>query len=297
MSNVRMAYLLICHKNPAQINIFISQLLQYGNCDVYLHIDSKSKSFQNEIIYDKNVFCYSKYDVRWGSFEIVLSGLYLMKKVKESGRKYTHIYFGSGQDLLVKNGLYEYLEKSSNSVFIRINGEITNHNRAASRYLIKWPKRLMIRNDWHIYRFIRIGIQLLCVMGIRVSKNKKTLKDVPKYYEGRTWFISTIDVMQYILDYCDTHPDYVEYWNDSLASDLMFFQTIIMNSKYKDSLEDELMYVEFGKTFGTINHPLTVRMGDIEKISKGNYFFARKFEILEDKDVIKHYIELIKNRR
>ena len=108
MTNVKIAYLLVAHKNPEQVNMFINQLLQYGACDVYVHVDKKNPDLFNKIISSPNVFKYSKYDVRWGSFEIVKAAVELMRMVKNSGRKYTHMYFGSGQDLLVKKGLYEY---------------------------------------------------------------------------------------------------------------------------------------------------------------------------------------------
>lgn len=214
-----------------------------------------------------------------------------MKKAIDSNNTYTHFYFGTGQDLLVKNGLYDYLGQSSADAFIHIKGEITNNNRAAARYLISWPKKLMIRDDWHPYRFIRIAIQLLCSVGIKTYPNKEKLLQTPKFYEGHTWFIAKNEVIKYIVDYCSEHKDYVNYWKNSLASDLMFFQTIIMNSPYKDNLEDELMYVNFGKTFGTMNHPITITMNDIKTIEDGNWFCARKFELTEDKEVINYFIK------
>ena len=291
-----MAYLLLCHKNPKQINIFINQLLRYGDCDIYIHMDIKSKSLCNQIKKNERVHCFSKYNVRWGSFEIVLAGLYLMKKAIDSNNTYTHFYFGTGQDLLVKNGLYDYLGQSSADAFIHIKGEITNNNRAAARYLISWPKKLMIRDDWHPYRFIRIAIQLLCSVGIKTYPNKEKLLQTPKFYEGHTWFIAKNEVIKYIVDYCSEHKDYVNYWKNSLASDLMFFQTIIMNSPYKDNLEDELMYVNFGKTFGTMNHPLTITMENCKELKNGKWFCARKFETEESelsKRAINYFINSV----
>ena len=70
----------------------------------------------------------------------------------------------------------------------------------------------------------------------------------------------------------------------------MFFQTIIMNSQYANNVCDELMYVNFGKTFSTMNHPLTITMEDVASIEKSNCFCARKFEYLTNRDVIDYYI-------
>ncbi|WP_346663321.1 beta-1,6-N-acetylglucosaminyltransferase [uncultured Merdimonas sp.] len=276
-----MAYLLTCHKNPEQINMFIKQLLSYGDCDVYIHVDSKNKEIVKKIYSNERVHCYSKYDVRWGSVEIVLAGLYLMKKALESGIDYTHMYFGSGQDFLVKKGLYEHLEKTNKSVYIHINGKVKTRDRAAARYKIEWPRKLMIRNDFHIYRFVRIAFQMLHRIGIDIYPNKKILKNKVDFYDGHTWFIAKTEVIRYILDYVQKNPDYIKYWAKSLAADLMFFHTIIMNSPYKNDTAEELMYVNFGKTFGTMNHPSTVKVNDLKKIETGNWYCARKFELYE----------------
>ena len=113
------------------------------------------------------------------------------------------------------------------------------------------------------------------------------------FYEGRTWFIAPIAVMDYIVEYVNKHVDFYDYWEDSLASDLMFFQTIIMNSPFREKIEDELMYVKFGKTFKTMNHPVTITNKDVCLIEAGNFFCARKFE-LEEKEAIDYFINKIK---
>lgn len=290
-NNIKIAYLLLVHKSSEQVNAFINQLLNYGESDVYIHIDLKNKSLADELIKSQRVKVYTVYDVRWGSFEIIKAACYLMKKVVDSGEGYSHIYFGSGQDLLVKKGLYRRLLNNPNKIYIRINREITDRNRESARYRIRWPRKLMIRNDWHLYRYIRIVMQLLCSYNIVIHPNKVKLKNQVKFFEGRTWFIIPVKVMKYILSYIENNPDYIRFWEDSLASDLMFFQTIIMNSPYANMIENELMYVEFGKTFGTMNHPLTITMSVVSKINNSGCYYARKFVWDEDQEVIEYYLE------
>ncbi|MGI5983139.1 MAG: hypothetical protein ACOX8F_06825 [Sakamotonia sp.] len=296
MNNIKMAYLLVAHKCPEQVNIFISQLLNYGDCDIYIHVDKKNPELFDKIIESPRVIKCSVYDVRWGSFEIVKAALELMRLAKESGRKYTHMYFGSGQDLLIKQGLYDFLANNSKQIFLKIVGEVKNTDRASARYRICWPHKLMIRNDVHPYRFVRIFMQILCRFGIVINKNKKILKREISFYEGRTWFIAPIYVLDYIVDYVEQNPDYVDYWEDSLASDLMFFQTLIMNSPYAGMVKDELMYVKFGKTFATMNHPITINLETAKKIQNDRFFFARKFEI-EEKEAIEFFVEKLEREK
>lgn len=290
MAHVKIAYLLLCHKNAEQTNMFVSQLLNYGDGDVYIHLDSKSKTLGKEIVVNERVKVYSQYNVKWGSFEIVLAGILLMKKAMESGVNYTHFYVGSGQDLLVKKGLHEYLESTNKSAYIRIEKELQNKDRGAAKHLVCWPDKWMIRNDLHPYRFARIFVQAMCKLGIVFWKNPVKLKNPIRFYEGRTWFFAKRELIEYILKYTEDNPDYVRYWEKSLASDLMFFQTIIMNSPYANDIVDELMYVQFGTTFRTMNHPITITMSDVDKIEKGNYFIARKFELGECSEVVEYYL-------
>lgn len=289
MNNIKIAYLLLAHKSPEQINVFIRQLLDYGDCDIYIHVDKKAESIIPQIISDERVTIVSKYKVSWGSFEIPKAALELMRIAVESGKEYTHFYFGSCQDLLVKKGLYEFLAQNPEEIFIKINKSVDNNSRTSARYRVRWPKQLMIRNDWHIYRFVRIAIQYLSQLGLVYRENKRPAPDGIVFYEGRTWFIAPSNMIDYILSYVHEHPEFIDFWEESLASDLMFFQTIIMNSPYKDKIKDELMYVNFGKTFGTMNHPLDISINDDKEIDYGNYYCARKFE-LDKRDVIDYFL-------
>lgn len=285
MKKIKMAYLLLAHKDAEQINIFIGQLLNYGDCDIYIHVDKKVEHIIEEINVNERVFIASKYSVSWGSFEIPKAALELMRIALDSERKYSHFYFGSCQDLLVKKGMYEFLADNPENIFIKITGPVGAHTRASARYRVRWPKKLMIRNDLHIYRFERIIIQYLCKIGIVYRRNLISISKDIKLYEGRTWFVAPYDVIKYIVNFTIENPEYTEFWKESLASDLMFFQTIIMNSPFRDKVKDELMYVNFGKTFITQNHPLDVRMIDDEEIKDRNVFFARKFNLTNRKDI------------
>ncbi|MTI80465.1 MAG: hypothetical protein FH758_06200 [Firmicutes bacterium] len=296
MNNKKIAYLLVVHKSPNQVNLFLEQLLNIGDCDIYIHVDTKSDNIMPQLKKDKKIHIYSEFDVKWGSFEIVESAIFLMRKIQELGKTYEYIYFGSGQDLITRNGLLGYLDENKGNIFIQIDDKpIKNNDRRSSRFNVKWPKKLLIRNDLHLYRFVRIFISILCKFGINLFPNKKRLKKELTFYQGRTWFIIPYEVMIYINNYLTENGNYIDFWRDSLASDLMFFQTLIMNSPYKNKVHDELMYVQFGTKFRNMNHPHTITIDDIEKLKKSNKYFARKFEEKEDYEVIKYYLKNVSN--
>lgn len=297
--DVKVAYLLLVHDNVEQLNLFIMQLLKYGDCDIYIHVDKKNEKMVTSITKDPHIFVISKYYVDWASFSMMEGTIELMRTVIDSGKDYSHIYYGSGDDLLVKNGLYEYLANHPQAIFMDLywsGREVTNRMRASARYRVNWPQSLKTRHDYHPARFIRILIQMLCTHGIVFFKNKLSIAHLNlKIYCGAQWFIAPFKVIEYWVKYLDENPEYIEYWRNALAPDEMFFHTLIMNSKYANSIQPALMFYKAGCTFGTKNHPVIISERNIADINKGVYFCARKFSMKNSPKAFYYYLNKIKN--
>lgn len=295
---IRVAYLLLVHNHAEQLNLFLKQLLGYGDCDIYIHVDKKSSYMLPKIMSDPRIQVVSHYEIRWASFEMMAATIDLMKLVVGSEKRYSHVYYGSGNDLLVKNGLYEYLKNHPGKIFMNLyweGGRVTSEMRASARYKIRWPKCLMVRNDLHPYRFVRIGMQFLCQAGIILFRNKINIDHLQlKKYIGSQWWIMPYEVIEYFVDYLKLHPEYVDYWREALAPDEFFFQTLVMNSPYRNCVEPSLMYINAGTTFATKNHPLIITSTDREKIEKENYFCARKFDIMAERESFMYYVDSVK---
>ena len=82
---------------------------------------------------------------------------------------------------------------------------------------------------------------------------------------------------------------------NALCPDEWFFQTIIMNSEYKSQVvNNNLIYLRWGQTFKTRNHPITFTLEDINSNRKSDQYFARKFDQNFDKSVIEYFTSRIK---
>lgn len=80
--------------------------------------------------------------------------------------------------------------------------------------------------------------------------------------------------------------EYIDYYKGSLVPDESIFQTIYMNSRFKDKYYDKLTYVNWK---GQINHPKTFTIEDCDELEKVNYLMARKFdEDFDDKIIINY---------
>lgn len=297
--DIKVAYLLLVHDKPEQLNLFIQQLNMYGDCDVYIHVDRKNQKMVESIEKLPNVNVISKYEVNWASFSMMDGTIELMRNVVNSGKKYTHIYYGSGDDLLVKNGMYKYLAEHPNSVFMNLywgGAEVTDSMMASARYRVKWPQCLKTRKDYSPARFIRILIQILSAHGVVIFKNKVSIDHLNlKIYCGSQWFTAPIETIEYFLDYLDCHPEYIEYWRNALAPDELFFQTLVMNSKWAKLLEPQLIFHRAGSTFGTKNHPVVISESNFDEIDNGIFFSGRKFNMTTEPKAFQYYLERAKD--
>lgn len=123
MDNVdlKIAYMLIVHKNPEQVNMFIRQLLADEQADIYIHIDRKSMvGMADRIIANPRVTRTSENIlVTWGDISMVDAELALLREVMNSGKKYDFVCLRTGQDLMVKKGYKEYLAERKGKAFFQ----------------------------------------------------------------------------------------------------------------------------------------------------------------------------------
>ena len=100
---MKFAYLIMAHDSP-NLLLRLLQALDYKNCDIYLHIDKKSKEFSNvsfkNIVKNANLFVYSKFNVYWGDISQTKCQFYLLKQATQKHHDYYHLL--SGHDVLIK---------------------------------------------------------------------------------------------------------------------------------------------------------------------------------------------------
>lgn len=78
---MKIAFLILCHKNPNQINKMINTL-DDEDVSFYLHIDKKS-GISNKIIKKENVFILDEskcLDIKWGQNQMIHATTNLLKE-------------------------------------------------------------------------------------------------------------------------------------------------------------------------------------------------------------------------
>ena len=101
---MKIAYILLCHKNSEQINMLIGELLK-NDADIFIHLDKKS-NIKNEIIKNERIYILpdeQSYSVNWGGNDMVLATLSLIRYVKNTKNNYDYIWLLSGQDFPIRS--------------------------------------------------------------------------------------------------------------------------------------------------------------------------------------------------
>lgn len=286
---MRIAYIMLCHKNPNQINTLIRSL-NGSNTDFYIHIDKKSE-FKQEINKADNIKILDdskRVDIKWGQSSMVEATFNAIEAIMESKNKYDYVWLISGQDFPIKSRDYivEYFERNKGANFIEIINNANTHQRYLKRTSLYYPKWIVNNKTWikvikRFYIEITGGYNRTFI----TRKNSTGMK----FYFGSQWWALTYDFIKYVFDFYKANPEKIRYFENTIIPDESLFQTIIMNSKYKDSVMDYLTHVNWE---GNKRSPKTFTSNDIDELRSSKYLLARKFDEDVDKEILDYLKKL-----
>lgn len=277
---MRIAYLIIAHKNPRQLKRLVSSLV-VGSCVCFIHIDGKQKllSFKEELQHlpnEKIIFIEDRHVVRWGAFSVTHAILKCMYKMREEHFKipFDYVILLSGQDYPIKPIRYieDFYAKNIGNNFIEVIP------KAESTYGSDYEM-------FHFYdvnnKYIRKGLHLCVRILHRFYKRKFLPGLIP--YAGSTWWSLTGQTALYILDLFDKNPKYLNYFKYTQLADEMIFQIFVMNSPFKDNvINDNNRFIPWPDSGP---HPYTLTKEFYNEIVNSNQLFARKFDMDVDSEI------------
>lgn len=285
----KIAFLILAHKNPSQIVTFIDSL-DCDQTDFFIHIDKKSNIMDDSSLKKlksrKNVFFTKKREkVNWGGYGDIDATIHLLKECLKKGR-YDYISLHSGQDLAIKNKyeLIDFLKKNQGTEFIEFFSlEIKNWwpDNPIDRIKYYWfVEEIGLDNSWELYQAQK-----------KLNIERKYFEHIQPY-AGWQWWTITRACAQYIIDYISKNPSFCDYYKYTLLPDEGFFQTIILNSHFKERvLCYNLTYWEGAP--GQL-HPKIFTEEDYNKLVASDRYFARKFDVDVDEKIIQMILNKIK---
>ncbi len=102
-------------------------------------------------------------------------------------------------------------------------------------------------------------------------------------YKGANWFTLSGDCVTFVLDYLQQHPKFIRQFKHTICADEHFFQTLIMNSPFKETvINNTLREIQWGG----VENPKTYTMSDADLLLDSPELFARKFDSDVDREII-----------
>ena len=290
---MRIAFIMLCHKNPVQINLLIEKLSEFSDADIYIHVDMNHSEIRKQIKSKDNVKLVPEnrsFSIKWGSVDIVKATLQLLREAKDSTKQYDYIWLVSGQDYPICP-VAEIEKRLSERAGINYIECITSGDKQYDRYKklyeVAYPSwinenNLAVKSIKRIYMILTGGYRYTFPQFVR----RKPF-DFDFSFGSQWWTLTSAAAFE-ILEYNDRHPEILKYYEKSIIPDECFFQSMFMRGPYKDVRTMNLTYINWGKNRRS---PEALTLEDMETIedARKKFCFARKFE----SDTSKSLIELL----
>lgn len=274
---MKIACLILTHTSALQIQRLIRKL-DNGHFDFYIHLDKKQNIEQYRMLFDTpNVFFARKrINVKWASYTGVDAVFNMLWQIEASGIKYDFVTLLTGQDYPIKSADYitNFLQKNIGKQFIHYMNfdEWTGVQRRIDKHHLE---DLNIFGKFYIQKLIHL-----------IVPKRKPPKNMKVYGYSAYWTLS-LDCALYVAKYVKENRSLERYFKYTFGSDEFVYQTVIMNSHYRDSVvNSNYRYIDWSE--GGMN-PKLLKIEDFEKLKESGCLFARKFNI----DIDHHILDLI----
>jgi hypothetical protein len=272
---MRIAHLILAHKNPAQLERLI-EAMSYPAFDLYIHLDKKVdiRSFRY-LAEKKNVFFITnRATVYWAGYGTIQATINGFKEILEKDG-YDYINVISAQDFPLKPpaDIYHYIANRRGTEFITCESIEDEWINAAPRVLKYHLVNFNFPGKYRLENFINY------ITGPRKFP-------IPDYkLVGRSnWFTITENAARYIVTFLGKNPEVARYFKFCWGGDEFIFASILYNSPFREKINSSLVYVDWtGQTEG---HPRILLTVDLPRMQSSGKLFARKLDILVDNELM-----------
>lgn len=275
----KIAILIGAYENQDYLDHLISKML-HPRVNIYVHLNKyNSSQFKGLIAKYKGssqVHIYDELCVRWGGHTLMESFLFLIKKaLNDDSNFYFHAITGS--DILTRpiNELVQFCDDNENKNFLNYHEMNPQWKFRYSCY--DFHELINLRSN----RYLRA-----CALGLVRLQYLLHLRRKPLPFQsmmaGSSWWSLNRSAVSYLYEKLMS-DNMKKSWKYTFAPDEIFYQCILYNSHFKDTLTGtNLCHLKWtGKS-----HPKTLTIEDYDIIKRPGIFFARKVHPSQSKELI-----------
>ncbi|TCC97260.1 beta-1,6-N-acetylglucosaminyltransferase [Pedobacter hiemivivus] len=267
---MRIAHLILTYTNPFQTERMIRNMM-HEDFDFYIHVDKKFDI--NPHLFLKTLpnvyFINNRVDVKWAGFNTVIATFASIKEILATETKYDFINLLSGQDYPLKPAaqLATFFEQNKGKEFISFK-DIKND----------WKEGLIRMERYFLSNYNFKGKFTLEKIINFVMPPKKIPYNMHPYGKSMFWMLSP-EAAMYVVEKVENDKKLMQFFSFCWGSDEFVFQTVLMNSSYKDKVINE-NYRFIDWSLGGAN-PKILDENDFKPIQESNMLFARKMDMVK----------------
>ena len=269
---MRAAYLVLCHRLPAQVARLV-RALDVPGVAFFIHLDrnagnSALRRLRHELSGLDNVRFVPRRRVSWASWSVVAATLDCLHEVERTGADPAQTVLLTGQDYPIQPAE-------------QIAGEaVANPGAAYIRHrplpIPEWGPQGGLERVERLH--LRAGRRRLVALPAR----HRLPGGLRAHGGSQLWSLGRPHT-RYVLDTVRRRPDVVRFFRRTAFPDETFFQTILASSPLNDTLvNDNRRYIRW--TGGA--SPETLRLADLAELRRSPALFARKLDASVDESLL-----------
>lgn len=270
---------ILVHRMTESLVYTVNKLSQDKSNLIIIHVDRKSDiSDFDELLSDNVYLLKDRVSVDWAGVTQIIATLELISfSLRFEFNSFSLI---SGDDILVVD--HRILKKRLASLecnYIAVQDSHTFFVDPNERLKFCYPDVYFSKKTNLFIKMKKALFRLGSFLGFFRNKHYNKL---PKLHKGTQWFTLNYDCIFYISEYLKENPWYLDAFMNSFCSDEVFFHTIVMNSKFADTIHKmtvsnlplrALRYIDWETG---PEYPKILVAEDVESIYQKDVLFARK---------------------
>ncbi len=269
----KIAYILLCHKDPEGIIAQAERLTAAGDF-IAIHFDARAAQADYEriraVLSDNPSVVFTKRRVKcgWGEWSLVEATLRAVEAALEAFPRATHVYMLSGDCMPTKTAEYAH---------DFLDAKDCDYIESFDFFTSDWIK-VGIKDERVIYRhwFNERTHKALFYASMNWQKKLKLARKVPADIQmmiGSQWWCLRRRTLEAVLAFTKSRRDVMRFFRTTWIPDETFFQTIVRHLVPEHQIETRtltfLMFTDYGL-------PVTFYNDQYDLLISQDYLFARK---------------------
>ena len=269
----KIAFILLCHKNPDAIVQQAQQLTAVGDY-IAIHFDARAPKeayakIRTELADNPNVaFARKRIKCGWGEWSLVQATLYAVEAAVDAFPRATHFYMVSGDCMAIKSARYAkaFLDR-----------EDADYIESFDFFESDWIKTGM-KEERLIYRhfFNERTQKARFYWSYRLQQKAGLTRAIPADIQvmiGSQWWCLRRRTIEWILEFCRKRRDVMRFFRTTWIPDETFFQTLVRHLVPEPEIRTRtltfLMFTDYGM-------PVTFYNDHYDLLLSQDFLFARK---------------------